>query len=142
MKTQKYRPAIFTTLIFFTCVFIMPAVAISAEMTPSSMVFDDATYTDEVEKDHQKLHMLYAQATNKSLDLGQQERAKRDFFKLSQKLNKMMHNRVMSLNIKEGAALSHTDILLSTHLLLMTADMLSSMQQDIWENDPSMISGN
>lgn len=140
MKTQKYRPVILTSLILFTYMFVVPAVAISAEMTPSSLVFDDATYTVEVEKAHQKLHMLYGEASDRSLALGQREKAKREFFKVSQGLNKKMHSRVMSLNVKEGAALSHTDILLSTHLLLMTADMLTTMQQDIWENDPGLLS--
>lgn len=140
MKTQKYRPVILTSLILFTYMFVVPAVAISAEMTPSSLVFDDATYTVEVEKVHQKLHMLYGEASDRSLALGQREKAKREFFKVSQDLNKKMHSRVMSLNVKEGAALSHTDILLSTHLLLMTADMLTTMQQDIWENDPGLLS--
>lgn len=142
MNTQKYRPVILTALILFTYMFIVPEVAISAEMTPSSLVFDDATYTEEIDKAHQKLHSLYGEATDKSLALGQREKAKREFFKVSQDLNKAMHSRVMRLNVKEGAALSHTDILLSTHLLLMTADMLTTMQQDIWENDPSMLSSN
>jgi hypothetical protein len=107
-------------------------------MTPSSLVFDDATYTAEVEKEHQKLHMLYGQAIDRSLSVGQREKARRDFFKVSQDLNKKMHNRVMSLNIKTGGALSHTDNLLATHLLLMTTDMLSTLQQEAWAVDPGM----
>lgn len=141
MNINQYRKLILATLILFTCLFVVPA-ASSAEMTPTSLVFDDATYTAEVEKGHQKLHMLYGQASDKSLPLGQREKAKREFFKVSQDLNKKMHSRVMGLNVKEGAALSHTDILLATHLLLMTTDMLSNIQQDIWENDPSMMSSN
>lgn len=137
MNIKEYHSALLTALVLPLCVFIQP-VALSAEMTPSSLVFDDATYTMEVEQGHQKLHMLYGKALDKSLPLGQREKAKRDYFKLSQDLNKRMHSRVMSLNVKEGAALSHTDVLLSTHLLLMTTDMLSTLQQDIWENDPGL----
>lgn len=139
MNTNKYRQLMLATLTLCICILVVP-VASSAEMTPSSLVFDETTYTDDVEQDHQKLHMLYGQATDKSLPLGQREKAKRGFFKVSQELNKKMHNRVMSMNVKEGAALSHTDILLTTHLLLMTTDMLSTMQQDVWENDPGMVS--
>ena len=137
MNIKEYHSALLTALVLPLCVFMLP-VALSAEMTPSSLVFDDATYTMEVEQGHQKLHMLYGKALDKSLPLGQREGAKRDYFKLSQDLNKRMHSRVMSLNVKEGAALSHTDVLLSTHLLLMTTDMLSTLQQDIWENDPGL----
>ena len=139
MNTKKHHSATLTALVLLICIIVAP-IAISAEMTPSSLVFDDATYTVEVEKAHQKLHMLYGKAFDKSLPLGQREKAKRAFFETSQDLNKKMHSRVMSLNVKEGAALSHTDILLSTHLLLMTADMLSTMQQDVWENDPGLLS--
>lgn len=137
MNIMKRRSVILAILALLTIFFVIP-VATSAEMTPSSLVFDDATYTADVEKEHQKLHMLYGQAVDKSLSLGQREKAKRDFFEVSQELNKKMHSRVMSLNVKEGAALSHTDILLATHLLLMTADMLSALQQDAWAVDPGM----
>ena len=139
MNIQGCRPAILTAPVLLLCLFVMPTV-LSAEMTPSSLVFDDSTYTADVEKAHQKLHMLYGKVFDKSLALGKREQAKRDFLETSQDLNKKMHSRVMSLNVKEGAALSHTDILLSTHLLLMTADMLSTLQQEAWENDPGLIS--
>lgn len=139
MNINKYRQLMLAALTLFVCILVAP-VASSAEMTPSSLVFDEATYTADVEKGHQKLHMLYGQASDRSLPLGQREKARREFFKVSQDLNKKMHNRVMSLNVKEGAALSHTDILLATHLLLMTTDMLSTIQQDVWENDPGIVS--
>jgi hypothetical protein len=137
MNIQKYRLMTTTLPALLLSIFLIP-VASSAEMTPSSLVFDDATYTAEVEKSHNKLHMLYGQAFDKSLPLGQREKAKREFFEEAQALNKKMHSRIMGLNVKEGAALSHTDVLLSTHLLLMMTDMLSSIQQDIWDNDPGL----
>lgn len=137
MKLKTYRSIVSMALALGICTFVAPA-AISAEMTPSSLVFDDASYTAEVEKEHKKLHMLYGKVFDKSLSLGQREKAKRDYFEVSQALNKKMHSRVMGLNVKEGAALSHTDVLLTTHLLLMTTDMLSTLQQDVWENDPGL----
>ena len=137
MNTKKRHAVVLPILALLTTIFAAPLVS-SAEMTPSSLVFDDATYSADVEKEHQKLHMLYGQAVDKTLPMGQREKARRDFFTVSQDLNKKMHNRVMALNIKEGAALSHTDILLATHLLLMTADMLSTLQQDAWSVDPGM----
>lgn len=137
MSIKQFRSLGLTAIVLLIGVVIMP-IAVSAEMTPSSLVFDDASYTAEVENAHLQMHMLYGKAFDKSLPLGQREQARRDFFEASQALNKKMHSRVMSLNVKEGAALSHTDILLSTHLLLMTTDMLSAIQQDIWENDPGL----
>jgi len=134
MNINKYRSAILATLTFFICMFVVPA-ASSEEMTPSSLTFDDATYTAEVEKAHQKLHALYGKVVNKSLSKSQRGKARRGFFEVSQDINKRMHSRVMMLDPKKGAALSHTDILLSTHLLLMTTDMLSTIQQDAWDED-------
>ena len=134
MNINKYRSTLLATFALFVCMLVVP-VALSAEMTPSSLVFDDSTYTAEVEKAHQKLHELYGKVVNKSLSKDQREKARRGFFEVSQNINKKMHSRVMSLDAKKGAALSHTDILLSTHLLLMTTDMLSTIQQDAWEDD-------
>ena len=134
MNIKVYRSLIVTTLALLAGMLVVPA-ASSDEMTPGSLMFDDATYTAEVEKGHQKLHALYGKALNKSLPAMKREKARRDYFKVSQDLNKKMHSRVMTLDAKKGAALSHTDILLSTHLLLMTADMLSTIQQDAWADD-------
>ena len=134
MNIKKYRSVILNTLALLAGLLVIP-VASSDEMTPSSLMFDDATYTAEVEKGHQKLHMLYGKVVNESLSVIEREKARRDYFKVSQDLNKRMHRRVMSLDVKKGAALSHTDILLSTHLLLMTTDMLSTIQQDTWKDD-------
>lgn len=128
-----------TPWVFLVLIFLTPGLW-AEEMTPSSLVFDDATYTADMEKAHTKLHMLYGQAFDKSQPLGKREKARREYFKLSQELIKKMHSRVMTMNVKEGAALSHTDALLSTHLLLMAADMLTTIQQEQWENDPSMMS--
>ena len=137
MNIKKYHCNVLSALTFFMCMVVVP-VATSAEMTPSSLVFDDATYTAEVDKAHQKLHELYGKAVDKTLPKGQRLKARRGFFEASQELNKKMHSRVMGLDPKKGAALSHTDILLSTHLLLMTADMLSTLQQEAWESDDNI----
>lgn len=124
---------------FLLLIFLSPGLW-AGEMTPSSLVFDDATYTAEMEKDHHKLHMLYGQAFDKSQPLAKREKARREYFKVSQDLIKKMHSRIMTMNVKEGAAMSHTDVLLSTHLLLMAADMLSTIQQEQWANDPGLVS--
>lgn len=134
MNINKYHSILLATFALFVCMLAVP-VASSDEMTPSSLVFDDATYTAEIEKAHEKLHALYGKVINKSLSKDQREKARRGFFEVSQDINKKMHSRVMSLDPKKGAALSHTDILLSTHLLLMTTDMLSTIQQDAWADD-------
>ena len=90
MNIKEYRSVIATTLALLASMLVIPAAA-SDEMTPSSLMFDDATYTAEVEKGHQKLHALYGKALNKSLPAMKREKARRDYFKVSQGLNKRMH---------------------------------------------------
>ena len=127
-------------LMLFVFLFFSPSV-FSDEMT-GSMMFDDASYAADVEKAHQKLHMLYGKAFDKSSSASQRLKARQEFLKVAQELNKKMHARVMTKDPKKGDALSHTDVLLSTHLLLMTADLLSTIQQEAWEADPGLRSSN
>jgi hypothetical protein len=104
--------------------------------TPSQ-VYDVSAYTKHVEDAMQKLHTLHLKAFDKSLDSGQREKARREFFTISQGLVQEIHRRIMALNVKEGAALSHTDVLLNTHLTMMVLDMLSELQKESYI-DPVM----
>lgn len=136
MNSKGKSLSLLAALMLFAGLFFSPSVY-SDEMT-GSMMFDDASYTADVEKGHQKLHMLYGKAFDKSAPLGDRLKARREFLDVAQELNKKMHARVMMKDPKKGDALSHTDVLLSTHLLLMTADMLSTIQQEEWANDPGL----
>lgn len=104
--------------------------------TPSE-VYDVSAYTKHVEDSMQKLHTLHLRAFDKNLNSGQREKARREFFKISQGLVQEMHQRIMGLNVKAGAALSHTDVLLNTHLTMMVLDMLSELQRESYI-DPVM----
>lgn len=90
--------------------------------------YDEAVYTAEVEKSMHKMHGLYLRAYDKSLSKSEIAKAKKEYFKIAQSLVRNMHERVMKMNIKEGAALSHTDVLLSTHMTMMLLDMLAAEQ--------------
>ena len=138
MNSKGKSLNLFVALMLFVFLFFSPSV-FSDEMT-GSMMFDDASYTAEVQKGHHKLHMLYGKAFDKSAPVAERLKAQREFLALAQELNKKMHARVMTKDPKKGDALSHTDVLLSTHLLLMTTDMLSTLQQERWATDPEMTS--
>jgi hypothetical protein len=100
-------------------------------------VYDVSAYTKHVEDTMQQLHTLHLKAFDKTVDSGKREAARREFFRLSQGLVQEMHQRIMGLNVKAGAALSHTDVLLSTHLTMMVLDMLSELQLESYV-DPVM----
>lgn len=139
MNAKRSRPVLITAIMLFTGIFLVPA-AVADEMT-QSLMFDDSSYTAEVEKAHHKLHMLYGKAVDGSVSASQRLKARKEFLDVAQGINKKMHARVMTKDAKKGDALSHTDILLSTHLLLMTADMLTTIQQDEWV-DPGLTGSN
>jgi hypothetical protein len=98
----------------------------------ASDVYSEADYPAYFEKTMDKLHVLHAKVFDKTASVGSREKAKREFFKNSQYLVKKMHAKVMALDVKKGDALSHTDMLLSTHIQLMVADILSTLQQEAW----------
>lgn len=136
MNTRRKSPFLLTALMFIASMFFVSS-AFADEMT-QSLMFDDASYTVEVEKTHHKLHMIYGKAIDKSATAVQRLKARKEFLDVAQNLNKKMHARVMTKDPKKGDALSHTDVLTATHLLLMTADMLTTIQQDEWAIDPGM----
>ncbi|WP_455198092.1 hypothetical protein [Kaarinaea lacus] len=136
MNTRRKSPVLFAVLMLFSWMFVAPA-AFADEMT-QSLMFDDASYTAEVEKAHHKLHMLYGKATDGKASAANRLKARQEFLAVAQDINKKMHARVMTKDPKKGDALSHTDVLLSTHLLLMTADMLTTIKQNEWAIDPGL----
>jgi acetyl/propionyl-CoA carboxylase alpha subunit len=138
MEIRRF-PSLVVVAVAVLFMTIQASALFAAEMTSSSLMFDESSYTAEVEKAHQKLHMLYGQAFDQSLPMGKRQKARKEFLKLSQEMIKKMHSRVMTMNVKEGAALSHTDTLLATHLLLMATDMLTTLQQEAMA-DPTQLS--
>ena len=125
MKRKTYKSIMVILMALAVSVFFAPAAF-------AGMAYNEADYPAYFEKTMDKLHVLHGKVFNKTISLGEREKAKREFFKYSQDLVKKMHARVMTLNVKEGAALSHTEVLLTTHLQLMIADMLSTLQQEAW----------
>lgn len=112
--------------------------AAAAKNSEPSMVYDESAYTEATEKDMAKMHALYLKAYDKKASLGDREKAKREYLKIGKKLVREMHERIMMLDVKKGAALSHTDVLLSVHMMSMMVDMLATLQQEEWK-DPTLL---
>lgn len=111
--------------------------SMAANDPPDSLVFDNKVYTENTEKAMDKMHHLFIKAYDKTSPSGEREKAKREYLAMGQNLVRGLHERVMSLDVKKGAALSHTDVLLSVHMMSMMLDMLASIQQEQWQ-DPNM----
>jgi hypothetical protein len=125
MKRKMYKSIMVIPIALAVSVFFAPTAF-------ASDVYTESDYPVYFEKAMDKLHVLHAKVFDKTTPAGEREKAKREFFKHSQDLVKKMHARVMALNVKEGASLSHTEVLISTHLQLMVTDMLSTLQQEAW----------
>ncbi len=83
-----------------------------------------------------KLDKYYLQSIDRNLSQGEIEKAKREYLKVARDLLRRMNAKFDALNLKEGATLSHTETLLSIHVMTMMADMLASEHQaheDRWE---------
>ena len=132
MNTKMYKSIMVVLMALAVSVFFAPAAF-------AAMAYNEADYSTYFEKTMDKLHVLHGKVFDKTISLGEREKAKRAFFKHSQDLVKKMHARIMTLNVKKGDALSHTEVLLATHIQLMVADMLSTLQQEAWM-DPTNLS--
>lgn len=125
MNTKTYKSIMVILMALAVGVLFAPAVF-------ASDLYSEADYPAHFEKTMDKLHVLHSKVFDKTIPVAEREKAKREFFKHSQELVKSMHARTMTLDVKKGASLSHTEVLLSTHLQLMVADMLSTLQQEAW----------
>jgi predicted nucleotide-binding protein (sugar kinase/HSP70/actin superfamily) len=126
---------IMNTKTYKSIMVILIALAVGVLFAPgvfASDLYSEADYPAQYEKTMDKLHVLHGKVFDKTIPAAEREKAKREFFKHSQEMVKSMHARTMTLDVKKGASLSHTEVLLSTHLQLMVADMLSSLQQEAW----------
>jgi len=119
-------------LAFFASIFLVSTAV--AEPT-----YSDEDFPAHMEKSMDKLHGLFQQSFDKTIPGGKRLKARQEYFDLSRDLIKGVHARVMTLDVKKGAALSHTDVLLSIHLLSMSSEMTSSILQEQLA-DPTMMS--
>lgn len=107
---------------------LISANAFAGDDAAGISMYDDSAYTQKVEKNMNKMHGLFLKAYDKSLSKKQRQKAKKEYFEIAQGLVRDMHGRVMKLDVKSGAALSHTEVLLSTHMTMMLLDMLAEEQ--------------
>ena len=110
--------------------FLFISNSLAVQDSDSSYVYDESTYSVETEKAMDKMHMLFMKAFDKSSPSGEREKARREYMKIGKGLIRGMHERVMALDVKKGAALSHTDVLLAVHMMSMMLDMMATIQQE------------
>jgi hypothetical protein len=110
-------------------------VANSANEGEHFKYYDESSYTATVTKEMAELDALYQTAISKNVSQGEAEQARQKMVRLSRHLLQHLNERNGSINIKEGAALSPTEVLLNIRVMGRVLDILVAdtlPHQDDW----------
>lgn len=103
----------------------------AASKTGDTPVYDEAAYTEHVEKTMKKLDKLYLQFCGTcTTDMSKAEKARKEYYVTVRELMQHMNARFDNLDPKKGAALSSTEVLVNIHVLTMLVDMLTATQME------------
>ena len=92
-------------------------------------VYDEAAYTEYVENSLNKLDKLYLDfCASCGADASKSRLAKQEFLVIVRDLMQHMNSRFDKMDPKSGAALSHTESLVSIHVLTMMVDILAATE--------------
>ena len=92
-------------------------------------VYDEAAYTEYVENSLKKLDALYLDyCASCGADASKSRLAKQEFLVIVRDLMQHMNSRFDKMDPKSGAALSHTESLVSIHVLTMMVDILAATE--------------
>ena len=92
-------------------------------------VYDEAAYTEYVENSLKKLDKLYLDfCASCGADASKSRLAKQEFLVIVRDLMQHMNSRFDKMDPKSGAALSHTESLVSIHVLTMMVDILAATE--------------
>ena len=103
--------------------------ALAAEHSGEMTVYDEAAYTEFVEKKMKELDALYLQFCDTcGVESENAAAARMEFLTGVRELMTHMNARFDKLDPKAGAALSGTETLVSIHALTMLVDILTATQ--------------
>ena len=100
-------------------------------------VYDEAAYTEFVERSMKKLDALYLQFCEAcGADPADAHKARQQFLVEVRELMQYMNARFDALDPKKGAALSPTETLVSIHSLTMLVDILAATEIEHLQKHP------
>jgi len=91
---------------------------------PKALVGD--AYIAYMKETLQEVHMLYMKTMDEKATQGEAEKARQSALRKTREALGHMHRRFSSLEIEQGAAMSAGEMLLNTHLMSMTIDLLAA----------------
>jgi hypothetical protein len=120
----KKRLSTFTLAIFFALGAAMMGVnAQAAEEVPQD-VFDEAHYGSRMQFLLKELQAAHEATKDPRKSQGEVEEAKQKAFKTARQMLLLIDNRIHNLDIRSGAQLSPTEILVNTHVMVVLLDLL------------------
>ena len=135
MKSNKIINTL-ATLIFMAGLFHGSS-ALAASKAGDILMYDEAAYTDYVEKTMKKLDSLYLQFCGTcNVDAAKATIARNEYYKTVRELLQGMNARYDKLDPKKGAALSSTEVLVNMHVLTMLVDILTATQMEAMADNP------
>ena len=116
---------------YFVTVAFLVATVIGASVNAETQAeaYDTAAYTQFLEKSIKDLDKLYLKVIDKKTSHGEAEKAKQAYFRKTRAVLNKMNDRFDKMDVKQGASLSHTEMLVNSHITTMTLDMLASEHQ-------------
>ncbi|MCW8872051.1 MAG: hypothetical protein OQK01_05475 [Xanthomonadales bacterium] len=101
----------------------------AADEPMGAVMYDEAAYTEFVEKKMQELDQLYLRFCDTcGAEASEAALARKEFLTSVRELMQYMNGRFDALDPKRGAALSPTETLVSIHALTMLVDILTATE--------------
>ena len=122
-----------------TMFFAMGAAIMSVNVQAADMpgdAFDEAHYSATMQSLLTELQKAHEMTKDPKMSQGEVEIAKQKAFKTAREMLLIIDNRLHKLDIKQGAQLSATEILVNTHVMVVMLDLLvgeTIPHNDEWE---------
>ena len=122
-----------------TMLFAMSAAMMSINVQAADVpgdVFDETQYSATMESLLTELQKAHEITKDPKRSQGDVEKAKQKAFKTAREMLRLIDNRLHKLDIKQGAQLSATEMLVNTHVMVVMLDLLvgeTLPHDDEWE---------
>ena len=122
-----------------TMLFAMSAAMMSINVHAADVpgdAFDETQYSAAMESLLNELQKAHEITKDPKRSQGDVEKAKQKAFKTAREMLRLIDNRLHKLDIKQGAQLSATEMLVNTHVMVVMLDLLvgeTLPHDDEWE---------
>ncbi len=113
----------FVTMVFFAMSLAMMNAGVQAADVPGD-AFDEQTYSTRMQSLLTELQNAHEITKDPKRSQGEVEKAKEKAYKTAREMLRIIDDRLHKLNIKEGAQLSPTEMVINTHVMVVMLDLL------------------